>query len=95
LLVFRLRLVQGAFERTGIDAEKDVALADHLAIGELHLVEVATDAGAHVDRFYGIKAAGVFVPLDRWPLDRIADRDLGGLGAFGWPARAFACRLAG
>ena len=59
-----LGLLERPLERTRIDLEQEIAGLDLLAVGEVHLVEVAADAGPHLDRLDGIEAAGVLVPLD-------------------------------
>ena len=51
LIELRLGLIERALERARIDGEQQVALLHVLAVGELHLGEVAGDARAHLDRF--------------------------------------------
>ena len=55
------RLIERVLERPLVDGEQQVALLDDLAILEMHAVEIAGDARAHLDRIDGDEAADIFV----------------------------------
>ena len=58
------RLVERVLERPLVDGEQQVALLDHLPVLEMHLVEIAGDARAHLDRIDRDEAADIFVLVD-------------------------------
>ena len=76
LVELRLRLIERALEWTRVDGEQKIARLDVLAVGELHLGEIAGDARAHLDRLDRGKAAGELVPLDDVAGDGLADGEL-------------------
>ena len=68
------RLVERVLERPLVDGEQQIALLDHLAVAEMHLVEIAGDARANLDRVHRDEAADIFVLIDDAALDRLRDR---------------------
>ena len=70
----RARLVERGLERPLIDGEQEVALLDDLAVLEMHLVEVARHARAHLDRIDRDEAADIFVLVDDRALGRLGHR---------------------
>ena len=68
------RLGERVLERPLVDGEQQIALLDHLAVREMDLVEIAGDAGAHLDRVDRDEAADIFVLVDDGALDRLGDR---------------------
>ena len=69
-----LRLGDGVLERPLVDGEQQIALLDHLAVAEMDLIEIARDAGAHLDRIHRDEAADIFVLLGDAALDRLRHR---------------------
>ena len=69
-----LRLRNGVLERPLVDGEQEIALLDHLAVAEMDLVEIARDAGAHLDRIHRDEAADIFVLIGDAALDRLGHR---------------------
>ena len=67
--------VDGQFVRPLIDGKEQVALLDERAVGEMHAVDEAGDAGAHVDLFTGLEATGVLVPVGDALGERVGDLD--------------------
>ena len=55
--------IDGELERPLVDGEQQVALLDGAAVAEMHLVDVAGDAGPDLDALHGLEAAGELVPL--------------------------------
>ena len=56
-------LRQRVLERPLVDGEQEIALLDHLAVTEMHLVEIAGDAGADLDRVDGDEPPDIFVEV--------------------------------
>ena len=71
-------LVECALEGTRVDLEQEVAGLHLLAVGEIHLRQVAAHTRTHVDGLDGIEAARVLVPFDGLAHGGLADRDLRG-----------------
>ena len=46
-----------------IDGEQQVALLDGTAVAEVHLIDIAGDAGTDLNAFRRLEAAGELVPL--------------------------------
>ena len=55
------RLVERVLERPLVDGEQQVALVHQLAVLEMHAVEIAGDARAHLHGVHGDEAADIFV----------------------------------
>ena len=70
------RLVKRILERALVDGEQQIALLDDLAVLEMHLVEVAGDARAHLDRIDRDEAPDILVLVDDGALDGLGDRHL-------------------
>jgi hypothetical protein len=77
------RLRQRTFallERIGegacIDGEQEIALLDDLSVLEMHVLQIAGDASAHLDRIDRDEAADIFVLVDDSPPDRLGDSHL-------------------
>ena len=58
-----LRRIHRELERALVDGEQQIALFDGAAVAEMHLVDVARDAWAHLDACRGLEPAGELVPL--------------------------------
>ena len=71
-----LRLVERGLERPLVDGEQEVALLDHLAVGEMDGVEISGHPGAHLDAVDGDEPADIFVLIDHAALDRRGDGHL-------------------
>ena len=70
-------LIECALERTRVDLEEEVAGLHLLAVGEIHLRQVAAHPRTHVHGLDGIEAARILVPFDRLAHGGLANRDLG------------------
>ena len=73
-LEIRPRLIEGVLERTFVDGEKEIPLLHDLAVLELHLVEVARHARAHLNRIDRDEPADIFVPVDDGARDGLGHR---------------------
>ena len=73
-LQIRARLIKGVLERAFVDGEQEIALLHDLAVLEMHLVEVAGHARAHLDRIDRDEPADIFVLVDDGALDGLGDR---------------------
>ena len=67
-------LRQRVLERPLVDGEQEIALLDHLAVAEMHLVEIAGDAGADLDRVDGHEPSDIFVEVGHRALHRLRHR---------------------
>ena len=67
-------LLEHDLERTAVDGEEQVALLDHLAVGEMDGREIARHPRAHLDRVDGHEAADILVLIDDGALHRLGDR---------------------
>ncbi len=67
------RLLERVLERPLVDGEQEIALLDHLTVGEMHAFEVAGHARAHFDRVDRDEAADIFVMVGDRALDRVGD----------------------
>ncbi|MNT16388.1 hypothetical protein D3C72_1514880 [compost metagenome] len=70
--------------RTRIQREQQLALAHEVAVLEVDRLDVAADAGAHVDRARRFKSAGDFVPVDDLTDQRRGHGHRRGLGCGGF-----------
>ena len=61
--------------RARIEREEELALAHGLAVAEMHALQVAADAGAHLDALRRLEAAGEIVPVDDGFLERDGHRN--------------------
>ena len=68
------RLVERVLERPLVDGEQEVALLDDLAVVEMHAVEIAGHAGAHLDAIDRNESADIFVVVDDVALHRLRHR---------------------
>ena len=71
----RLRPVDRRLVGARIDDEEHVALLHHGAVGEVHRLQVAGDARAHLDRRRRLEAAGELVPFGEALDERRRHRD--------------------
>ena len=69
------RLIERVLERPLVDGEQQIALLDDLPVLEMHAVEIAGDARAHLDRIDRGEAADIFVEIGDRALDRLGDGD--------------------
>ena len=70
LLEIALGLIERGLERPAVDGEQQIALFDHLPVGEMDAVEVAGHPGANFDAVDGDEAADIFVLIDHAALGR-------------------------
>ena len=75
LLQIGARLIERVLERPLVDGEQQIALLDDLPVLEMHAVEIAGDARAHLDRIDRGEAADIFVEIGQRALDRLGDGD--------------------
>ena len=69
------RLIERVLERPLVDGEQQIALLDDLPVLEMHAVEIAGDARAHLHRIDCGKAADIFVVIGDGSFDRLGDGD--------------------
>ncbi len=69
-----LGLVEGGLERPLVDGEQKIALLHHLAVGEIHPIEIAGHARADFHRVDRNEAADILVLIDDDAPDRMGDR---------------------
>jgi hypothetical protein len=67
------RLIKGVLKRAFVDGEQEIALLDYLAVLELHLVKIAGDARAHLDRIDRDESADIFVLVDDGAFEGLGD----------------------
>src|SRR5258708_39378501 len=60
---FTLQTVHFRLEGPRIDLKQEVAFANDLAFFEVHTLQVAGNARAHLDRMHGFKAAGELITV--------------------------------
>lgn len=70
------RLIECGLERALVEREEQVTRLHELAVGEVHLVEIAGYARADFDRIDRHEAANIFVAVDDLALDRGCNRHL-------------------
>jgi hypothetical protein len=70
-----VRLVQCGDERPLVDDEKQVALFDQCAVGEVNLLQIAADTRAHRDLVDSLEAADELVVVDDVANDRLGNGD--------------------
>jgi hypothetical protein len=69
-------LIKHDFERPAIDGEQEVAFLHHLAVSEMHALQVPRDAGANFDGIHGYEPSNIFVLIDDGTLDGQCHRHL-------------------
>ncbi len=80
---FRLRqagagLIERVLERPAVDGEEQLAFLDHLAVLEVDAVEIARNAGPHLDGIDGHEPADILVLVDDCLGNRPCNCDLRG-----------------